>query len=74
MIKQINESPKKGIVIESLPDRFFRVEMEDKTILLAYLSGKMKINKISILLGDEVVVETTPYDKTRGRIIYRNKK
>lgn len=70
----MNTDRRIGIVKEALPDRFFRVEFEDGTIILTYLSGKIRVNKISILVGDEVVVETTPYDKNKGRIVYRNKK
>lgn len=61
----------KGKVIEALPDLSFKVELEDKRIVLAYLSGKMKINFIKLIPGDEVMVEISPYDKTRGRIIKR---
>ncbi len=61
----------KGKVIEALPDLSFKVELEDKRIVIAYLSGKMKINFIKLIPGDEVMVELSPYDKTRGRIIRR---
>lgn len=62
-----------GIVRESLPNTFFRVELPDKRIVLCHLSGKMRINFIKIMPGDKVTVETTPYDKTKGRITYRFK-
>lgn len=60
-----------GIVIENLPDITFRVRLENGNEVLAYLSGKMRVNYIKIVPGDEVVVELSPYDKTRGRIIKR---
>jgi translation initiation factor IF-1 len=60
-----------GIVIENLPDTTFRVRLENGNEVLAYLSGKMRVNYIKIVPGDEVVVELSPYDKTRGRIIKR---
>lgn len=63
----------KGNVIEALPNTLFRVKTADKKILLCHLSGKMRIHRIRVLPGDEVEVETTPYDKTKGRIVYRTK-
>ena len=60
-------------VIEPLPNTMFRVELANGHKVLAYLSGKMKMNLIKILPGDEVTVELSPYDLTRGRIIYRKK-
>ena len=62
-----------GKVMELLPSTTFRVELEDGHKVLAYLSGKMKINRIRILVGDEVTVQLSPYDLTRGRIVYRKK-
>ncbi len=62
-----------GKVIESLPNAMFRVELENKHVLLAHISGKMRMHYIRILPGDKVTVEISPYDLTRGRIIYRNK-
>lgn len=62
-----------GIVKESLPNTLFRVELPDGNIVLCHLSGKMRMHFIKILPGDKVRVEMTPYDKTKGRIIYRNK-
>lgn len=61
----------KGRVIETLPDATFRVELENGEKILAYLSGKMKINFIKVIVGDLVMVELSSYDKTRGRIIKR---
>jgi translation initiation factor IF-1 len=60
-------------VVESLPNAVFRVELENKHQILAHISGKMRKNFIRILPGDRVLVEVTPYDLTRGRIIYRFK-
>ncbi|MGQ9607896.1 MAG: translation initiation factor IF-1 [bacterium] len=60
-------------VIEPLPNAMFRVELENGHKVLAYLSGKMKMNLIKILPGDEVTVQLSPYDLTRGRIVYRKK-
>ncbi len=70
MVKREKEKLK-GRVIESLPDLTFKVELEDKRIVLAYLSGKMKINYIKLIPGDEVLVELSDYDKSKGRIIRR---
>jgi len=60
-------------VVEPLPNAMFRVELENGHKVLAYLSGKMKMNFIKILPGDEVTVQLSPYDLTRGRIVYRKK-
>lgn len=60
-----------GIVKESLPNTLFRVELENGQIVLCHLSGKMRMHFIKILPGDKVRVEMTPYDKTKGRIIFR---
>ena len=62
-----------GIVKESLPNTMFRVELENKHRVLAHISGKMRKNFIRILPGDKVAVELSPYDLTRGRIVYRYK-
>jgi len=64
---------KMGEVIEALPSLQFRVKLEDGKEVLAYLSGKLRMFKIRILPGDEVTVELSPYDQTKGRITYRNK-
>lgn len=63
-----------GEVIETLPSLRFRVELEDGREILAYLSGKMAMHRIRILPGDKVTVELTPYDESKGRIVYREKK
>ena len=60
-------------VIEPLPNAMFRVELENKHKVLAHISGKMRKNFIRILPGDKVAVELSPYDLTRGRIVYRYK-
>jgi len=62
-----------GVVLESLPNAMFKVELENKHQVLAHVSGKMRKNFIRILTGDRVLIELSPYDLTRGRIIYRYK-
>ncbi|MCX6550802.1 MAG: translation initiation factor IF-1 [Acidobacteria bacterium] len=62
-----------GIVLESLPNAMFRVELENKHQVLAHVSGKMRKNFIRILTGDRVLIELSPYDLSRGRITYRYK-
>ena len=62
-----------GTVIESLPNAMFRVELQNQHLVLAHVSGKMRMNFIRILPGDKVMLELSPYDLTRGRIIYRVK-
>jgi translation initiation factor IF-1 len=63
-----------GVVNETLPNAMFRVQLnESGHILLAHLSGKIRINNINILQGDRVKIEITPYDLTKGRIVYRYK-
>ncbi|HUO75374.1 MAG TPA: translation initiation factor IF-1 [Candidatus Paceibacterota bacterium] len=60
-----------GTVIEALPDTTFRVQLEDGTVVLAYLAGKMRLRYIKVLVGDKVTIEVSP-DRARGRIVYRN--
>ena len=60
-----------GTVIEPLPNAMFRVELENGHKVLAHISGKMRMHFIRILPGDKVTVELSPYDLTRGRIVYR---
>ena len=62
-----------GTVVESLPNTLFRVELENGHIVMAHISGRMRKNYIRILTGDKVKVELTPYDLTKGRIIFRDK-
>ena len=62
-----------GTVVETLPNAMFRVELEGKHMVLAHVSGKMRKNFIRILPGDKILVELSPYDLSRGRIVYRYK-
>jgi len=62
-----------GTILEALPNAMFRVELENGHKVLAHISGKMRMHYIKILPGDTVRVELSPYDLTRGRIIYRKK-
>ncbi len=62
-----------GTVVESLPNAMFRVELENKHKVLAHISGKMRMHYIRILPGDRVLVELSPYDLSRGRVVYRYK-
>ncbi len=62
-----------GAILETLPNASFNVQLENGHIVLAHISGKMRMNYIKILVGDKVTVELSPYDLTRGRIIYRYK-
>jgi translation initiation factor IF-1 len=62
-----------GRVIEPLPNAMFRVELDNGHRVLAHISGKMRMHFIKILPGDKVTVELSPYDLTRGRIVYRTK-
>ena len=62
-----------GVVIESLPNTMFKVELPNKHVILAHISGKLRMNFIKILPGDRVTLELSPYDLTRGRITWRDK-
>ena len=62
-----------GTVVEALPNAMFQVELENGHVVLAHVSGKMRMNFIRILPGDKVTMELTPYDLNRGRITYRLK-
>ncbi len=62
-----------GKVIETLPNTMFRVELENKHVVIAHISGKMRKHYIRILTGDTVTVELTPYDLSKGRITYRGR-
>lgn len=62
-----------GIVVETLPNTMFRVKLENGHIIIAHISGKMRKNYIRILTGDKVTVQMTPYDLTKGRIVFRDK-
>lgn len=74
MAKEEGKILVEGQVIEALPGTQFKVHLETGHEVLAYLSGKMRKYYIRILLGDKVRVEMSPYDLTRGRIVYRHKK
>jgi translation initiation factor IF-1 len=73
MEKNDNVIEMKGEVIEALPNTMFRVKLETGHIILAHLSGKMRMHYIRILPGDKVTIEMSPYDLTKGRITYRHK-
>ncbi len=62
-----------GTISETLPNATFRVKLENGHEILAHISGKMRMNFIKILVGDKVTVELSPYDLTKGRIVYRYK-
>ena len=62
-----------GKVIEILPNTMFRVELENGHVVLAHISGKLRMNYIKILPGDKVTIEMSPYDLSKGRIIWRDK-
>jgi len=62
-----------GEILETLPNATFRVKLENGHVVLGHISGKMRMHYIRILPGDKVTVELTPYDLTRGRIIFRAK-
>ncbi|CAL4042766.1 Translation initiation factor IF-1 [Buchnera aphidicola (Phyllaphis fagi)] len=63
----------KGSIVDTLPNTMFRVKLENGHIITAHISGKMRKNYIRILTGDKVTVELTPYDLTKGRIIFRSR-
>ena len=77
--RKLRTSPKvrglemEGVVVENLPSAVFRVKLDTGNEILAHISGKMRMYYIRILPGDRVKVELTPYDLTRGRIVYRYK-
>jgi translation initiation factor IF-1 len=62
-----------GEIMETLPNATFRVKLENGNVILGHISGKMRMHYIRILPGDKVTVELTPYDLTRGRIVFRAK-
>ncbi len=71
MAKDVIET--EGVVVEPLPNAMFRVELKNGHQILAHISGKMRMHYIRILPGDKVQVEISPYDLTKGRIVYRSK-
>tara|TARA_B110000858_G_scaffold155219_1_gene177231 strand:+ start:255 stop:473 length:219 start_codon:yes stop_codon:yes gene_type:complete len=60
-----------GEIIEALPNQTFKVELENKFVITCYTSGRLRKNRIRLVLGDQVRIEMTPYDMTKGRISYR---
>jgi translation initiation factor IF-1 len=74
MAKEEDKIQVDGLVVEALPGTQFRVKLDNGHEILAYLAGRMRKYYIRILLGDRVKVEMSPYDLTRGRIVYRAKK
>ncbi|CAL4321258.1 translation initiation factor IF-1 [Buchnera aphidicola] len=72
MIKEKNIEMQ-GSIINTLPNTMFKVQLENGHIITAHISGKMRKNYIRILTGDKVTVELTPYDLTKGRIIFRSR-
>jgi len=73
MPKQEEKLTMDGKVVEALPNTTFRVKLENDYVVLAYLAGKMRKYYIRVLLGDRVRVELSPYDLTKGRIVYRHR-
>ena len=73
MVKSKDTIEVNGVVLECLPGLKFRVKLETGQEIMAYISGKMRKFRIRILMGDTVKVELSPYDMTKGRIIYRPK-
>ena len=61
-----------GVVVEKLPNAMFKVELENGHIVLAHISGKLRMNFIKILPGDKVTLEMSPYDLSKGRIVWRD--
>jgi len=61
-----------GVVLELLPNAMFRVKLENGHIIIAHTSGRMRKNRIRIILGDKVTLEMTPYDLTKGRVVHRH--
>ena len=72
MTQKENIQEKEGVVVEALPNTLFRVKLADGTEILSYISGKMRLHRIRILVGDQVKIEMSPGDG-RGRITYRYK-
>ena len=72
MTKQ-SEIEHEGVIVETLPNAMFKVELENGHVIIAHISGKMRMNYIKILPGDRVKVEMSPYDLTKGRISFRYK-
>ncbi|MCL2047744.1 MAG: translation initiation factor IF-1 [Defluviitaleaceae bacterium] len=62
-----------GKVLEKLPNATFKVQLENEHVILAHISGKLRMNFIRIIPGDKVLIEMSPYDLTKGRIVWRDK-
>jgi translation initiation factor IF-1 len=71
MIKNNKQWQKQGIVLESLPSATFKVQLEEGSEIIAHLAGRVRGRHIRVLPGDKVLLELSPYDQSRGRIIYR---
>jgi len=71
MVKQDSKIKVEGIVTEALPNATFRVKIEDGRVILCHLAGKMRMYRIKVIPGDKVKVEVSPYDESKGRIVYR---
>jgi translation initiation factor IF-1 len=71
MVKQEDKTMVEGTVVEALPNTMFRVELEPNRVILCTLAGKMRMHYIKVMPGDRVKVEMSPYDLTKGRIVYR---
>ena len=72
-MSKVDEIEVRGTVIDPLPNAMFKVELENGHVVLAHVSGKIRMNYIRILPGDKVTVALSPYDLQRGRIVYRYK-
>ncbi len=72
-MSKADQIPADGVVEEVLPNAMFRVRLDQGPLILGHISGKMRQNKIQILEGDRVRVEMSPYDLTKGRIVYRER-
>jgi len=73
MSKNNDKIEVEGIILESLPNAMFKVEIDGGKVILGHISGKMRVHHIRILPGDKVKMELSPYDLNRGRIIFREK-
>jgi translation initiation factor IF-1 len=72
-VSKEDQIPADGIIEEVLPNAMFRVRLDQGSLILGHISGKMRKNKIQILEGDRVRLEMSPYDLSRGRIVHRSK-
>lgn len=72
-MSKADQIPADGVVEEVLPNAMFRVRLDQGPLILGHISGKMRQNKIQILEGDRVRIEMSPYDLTKGRIVYRER-